>query len=277
MSGYLQRMAASAARPSRAVHPLVGGVFAKEQRNALRPEPGVAELLVERPEETLSAAHALPSAEPRQQPMAVEQAEATWQQDASTHAGEQSARAPGEPQAQPSTQARPPIQKPEAPITPRVAFEPLVAGWRQSASPAQGVEESAVKSSAARRVYLEGGEVSAESAQAGEQSSGLQMVLSAPSMRAAEVSAREEAAANREVRLQPVAAMLPAAVARRETTQQQRPQSDAASRGSEEIQIHIGRIEVIAIPQQAQRAAPAKTQRGESLEAYLKRHERRSR
>jgi len=125
---------------------------------------------------------------------------------------------------------------------------------------------------------LDGGEVSAEFAQSGEQSSGLQMVLSAPSVMAAEVSAREEVASNREVRLQPVAAMLPAAaVARREAAQQQRPQSGAASRGSEEIQIHIGRIEVIAIPQQAQRAAPAKTQRGESLEAYLKRHERRSR
>lgn len=48
-------------------------------------------------------------------------------------------------------------------------------------------------------------------------------------------------------------------------------------RGSEDIQIHIGRIEVIAAPPPLQRTAPAATRKSESLEDYLRRRDRRAR
>ena len=47
------------------------------------------------------------------------------------------------------------------------------------------------------------------------------------------------------------------------------------SRGSEEIQIHIGRVEVIAVPPTPPRPLPQR--RTESLDEYLRRHDRRSR
>ena len=50
------------------------------------------------------------------------------------------------------------------------------------------------------------------------------------------------------------------------------------SRTSNEVQIHIGRIEVIAVPPPApQRAAAATERRGESLDDYLRRKDRRAR
>lgn len=51
----------------------------------------------------------------------------------------------------------------------------------------------------------------------------------------------------------------------------------ARQRGSEDIQIHIGRVEVIAVPPPVQRAAPAATRKAESLEEYLRRRDRRAR
>jgi hypothetical protein len=268
MSGYLQRLAASAAWPSRAVHPLVGGIFAKEQRHEPRPEPGVAEpgvpesgvveLLVDRHDEALPASHARPAAETREQPKPGARADARPQVTPLPAEG-QKASSSGGTQTQP---AQPPIPGPIASIAPRGEFVPLVAGWRQSTTPAQAMEEGAIeKKIAARPERVEGGEASAPAPPSAEQSAGLQPVPSAPGVRIAEVPARQEAAASREAVLKPVAATLPA----------------MGARASEEIQIHIGRIEVIAVPPQAQRAAPARTQRGESLEAYLKRHEGRSR
>jgi hypothetical protein len=50
----------------------------------------------------------------------------------------------------------------------------------------------------------------------------------------------------------------------------------AAQNGGDEIQIHIGRIEVIAAQQIAPRPAPGPTRRGPTLEDYLKRHDRRA-
>jgi hypothetical protein len=49
----------------------------------------------------------------------------------------------------------------------------------------------------------------------------------------------------------------------------------AVSRDSEEIQIHIGRIEVIAVSAAAPRPSPQR--RIESLDDYLRRHDRRPR
>jgi hypothetical protein len=50
-----------------------------------------------------------------------------------------------------------------------------------------------------------------------------------------------------------------------------------SERGSEDIQIHIGRIEVIAVPPPVQRSAPATARKTESLQEYLGRRDRRSR
>jgi hypothetical protein len=48
-------------------------------------------------------------------------------------------------------------------------------------------------------------------------------------------------------------------------------------RGREDIQIHIGRVEVIAVPPPAQRTAPAAARNTESLADYLRRRDRRVR
>jgi hypothetical protein len=57
-----------------------------------------------------------------------------------------------------------------------------------------------------------------------------------------------------------------------------REQQRDGRRGSKEIQIHIGRIEVIAVPAPQQRAAaPASGRRPESLDEYLQRRDRRAR
>jgi hypothetical protein len=46
---------------------------------------------------------------------------------------------------------------------------------------------------------------------------------------------------------------------------------------AEEIQIHIGRIEVIAVPPPATRSAAAPARKGQSLDEYLSRSNGRSR
>lgn len=63
---------------------------------------------------------------------------------------------------------------------------------------------------------------------------------------------------------------------RTRTTKQDLPRpSETASREPDEIQIHIGRIEVVAVPQQQAARAPAKSGRKSvSLDEYLKRGRR---
>jgi hypothetical protein len=55
------------------------------------------------------------------------------------------------------------------------------------------------------------------------------------------------------------------------------PSGAQQGRGSEEIQIHIGRVEVIAVPPPAQRTVPAAARKTESLGEYLRRRDRRVR
>jgi hypothetical protein len=137
-------------------------------------------------------------------------------------------------------------------------------------------------------VHGEREEAAPGAAQQPDQSAVTEAVWPTPGVRQAEVSGRDAAsahqleeyqtaAADRQVYLQPAAPFARASGAGRVSASPQPGQRDEASRGAQDIEIHIGRIEVIAVAQQPQRAAPARTQRGETLEAYLKRHDRRSR
>jgi hypothetical protein len=61
----------------------------------------------------------------------------------------------------------------------------------------------------------------------------------------------------------------------RKTGQELPKRSEVATREPDEIQIHIGRIEVVAVPQQQAARAPAKsTRKSVSLDEYLKRGRR---
>jgi hypothetical protein len=79
----------------------------------------------------------------------------------------------------------------------------------------------------------------------------------------------------------PSAQILQAAAARKEASTQALAQRSAQQARApiqpEDIQIHIGRIEVIATPQPAPRPAPAPARRGQSLDDYLRSSSGRSR
>jgi hypothetical protein len=57
----------------------------------------------------------------------------------------------------------------------------------------------------------------------------------------------------------------------------EQPSGAPQVRGREDIQIHIGRVEVIAVPPAAPRTAPAAARKTESLADYLRRRDRRVR
>jgi len=299
MSGYLERMAASAARPASGVHPLLAGRFAQQPRPALSPEPGEVEMLVETAREPLREAPAMPVLGPLRPAKATERVESV------RGAAQEQAEMRREEGETVGSQWRPPAEAAmetasHAFSSPRVVREPLVAGWREVAMPARSVparEMSREMRIESRRAREEGDEAPAAAAQRGDPSAGFQgsPLQGSPFVQSAgqaEGAQRQKAAAQRNaaepvaaspvasfpaVERQPPAATLATVPARREGAPPPRTPGDEAQRGGEEIQIHIGRIEVIAVPQSLQRAAPGKTQRGETLEAYLRRLDRRAR
>jgi hypothetical protein len=259
MSGYLQRMATSVARPSRAVHAVVPGIFAKESSRETGAETGEVETLVETRSES---SRTVSSAAQRQRPVEVVEEQLS------------SARREEEPMR--SRQAR---GKDEGPS---IARELLVAGWKEPLMPERKAQAAVEMSSEVDRASEERGEVSDEVVKAREQSADVDARAIVPRVKRVEDGAEENVALS--VRME--RALSPVVIrgddGRREVEAQrgaerQGAQRDEAKRGGEDIQIHIGRIEVIAVAQPLQRAAPAKVQRGETLEAYLTRHERRSR
>jgi hypothetical protein len=260
MSGYLQRMATSVARPSRAVHAVVPGIFAKESSRETGAETGEVETLVETRSES---SRTVSSAAQRQRPVEVVEEQLS------------SVRREEEPMR--SRQARSKDEGP--PISPR---ELLVAGWKEPVMPERKAQAAMEMSSEGDRASEERGEVSDEVVKAREQSADVDARAIVPRVKRVEDGAEENVALS--VRME--RALSPVVIrgddGRREVEAQrgaerQGAQRDEAKRGGEDIQIHIGRIEVIAVAQPLQRAAPAKVQRGETLEAYLTRHERRSR
>jgi len=274
MSGYLQRIAASAARPARAVFPLVGGLFASAPLagSDRQSDPGPVEIetQVEAPRDPSPGA--MPAAQP--QLKAADRIE-----PAQTRAFPLRAEA----EQAPAPPTHSPLESPHATIAPR---EPLVAGWREITEPRRSAPAAAEElESDSRSERADRNETARTVAQQADESAGIHAVWPTPSVRQAEVTVRETAgerqglehlpAAPRESDRQPPTPMVRAAG--RVEAPRQPAQRDEADRGVQDIEIHIGRIEVIAVPQQPQRTAPARTQHGETLDAYLKRHDRRSR
>ena len=77
-------------------------------------------------------------------------------------------------------------------------------------------------------------------------------------------------------RSEPIEAGTPAYYGGAKMSQQKAPQwsAPAAKNGSDEIQIHIGRIEVTAVPPPAATTKPKHVAKGPSLQEYLKRRDR---
>ena len=255
MSGYLKRMAASAARPAGAIHPVVSGLFAMESRPEPGAKPGEVEMLVEsarsvgRP--VGSQAQELHPAEAARERRLIARSEAE-------SAG--SGRMSSETEASRQSEA----------ISSR---EPLVPGWKPAARPERGEKAAMEVSSDVHRLPGERGDEAGEVAGSEEQSADRASTMLVP----IETRVEEGVALPREVEYARAPARVEVVDGRREAAGQRAAKSGEAQRGGEDIQIHIGRIEVIAVAQAAQRPAPARTQHGETLEAYLKRHDRRSR
>jgi hypothetical protein len=252
MSGYLKRMAASVARPAGAIHPVVAGLFAMEPKPEPGAKPGEVEMLVEG---ARSVKRPVGSQAQESHPAEAARERRIFARNDAELAG-------------------PRRMASETDATKRGAdlssHEPLVPGWKSSAMPERREPTAMEVSSDAHRVR---GERDDEAAGSEEQSADRAGKMLVP----IETRVEEGAALPREVEYARTPARAEVADGRRETVGQRGAKSGEAQHGGEDIQIHIGRIEVIAVPQSAQRPAPARVQHGETLEAYLKRHDRRSR
>jgi hypothetical protein len=270
MTGYLQRIAASTVRPPRAVHPLVGTMFAKQSS----PDFGDPETSTE----VLLPPHGMQARGPEHSPSANADLVASQQQatDRVQHEREQlsSTRAGQTARSTWPLRTEAPANAPDAAIY----HEPLVPGWRQDVTPrGSGLESTTGANSASLRFQREGDQISGPQAGPAEQAPAHQSIAFAPRSEPADDVPKQAAGPDPAAERTSSAVLVRGVEARREAVSKLSQQREAAPRGGDDIQIHIGRIEVIAVPQQQQRAAPAKAPRGETLEAYLKRHERRSR
>jgi hypothetical protein len=244
MSGYLKRMAASVAHPAGAVHPLVTNVFAKGVRPEAGPETGEVEMLTES-QRPLGRSVGLQAQVLRERALfsnsdadASDSRRMDSEADASRQDGAISSR------------------------------EQLVPGWKQAAM--EGRSE-------VHRVREDRRQFSSDAPGSVERGAEVEARKFVPIVKRVDEATREDATTSVAAEYSQVTARAGGTDVRRETAAQRHAKSNEAQRGGDEIQIHIGRIEVIAVPQQAQRPAPARTQHGETLEAYLKRHDRRSR
>jgi len=226
MSGYLQRMVAGAARPVRTVHPLVGGVFVKEQRQGIVEESAV-----------VSA-----QSEPR--------------------------RIDGDVEARREVRE---TQKPERLVVQSAVDRALREKMPPEMRDRGREDDSAIVASVQESDVREPVEVE-EKIQALRVHTLLMPEVadhdSEERVAGTVLEASEHRAAAEVVR---TARMTTERVAAERATRTE------IERGSEDIQIHIGRIEVIAAPPPLQRAAPAVTRKPESLEDYLMRRDRRAR
>jgi hypothetical protein len=244
MSGYLQRLAGSVMRPMETVHPLVGSVFSPETR--MGPEPLPAN----------ENATTLSTPETRIEPEPLPAKANTASLD------------PLE-----SPERRPSLQKPHP-----VKSQPAPSLSRsEAARPPQRIENltSIVDKAASVQphppVIQEQVSKTAEAGRAG---------------RAATVKKTEEpreraytpliqagaVGSGRRAALEPPSS--PVALGGR--TKQRADTAHRAEREPDEIQIHIGRIEVSAVPQ-APAAAPSKVSRkAVGLDEYLRRRDRRT-
>jgi hypothetical protein len=258
MRGYLQRLAASVSRPERRVRPLVGSIFAGE----LREESLVEE--VQRPFAEQSTERAAQEPVARVTPQAVRgPSEAIAKKP--SHA-----LIPAPQQVQSSPQPDTPEPPEFALLLPRPAA--------QAESPVLRVQEKPLERPAGP--YLRPAEITAKQEPErpkvlSETPPGFQPLVLRPLIveeaRAEATEARPQPAGTREPTRKTAIHM-----ARQEPEERPAAAKEGERGASEDIQIHIGRIEVIAAAPQAPRAAASATTRSTSLEDYLKRRNGRA-
>jgi hypothetical protein len=233
MKGYLQRMVAGVARKESAVHPLVGGIFLKDQQQGMTEE---------------SAFVSAPQEPRRIQADALRREEARHME-----ASEREVARPVQPMVDRSIEGGVQREKGQGPP---MRLQPDHVETAAAAEEHRGDDTVAPERDASLPLRLHtllvredvDGEMDGE----GDE-------------QFAEASRRADAAADRVVRQ---------AVDRVAAQRDVRQEMQSAS---EDIQIHIGRIEVIAVPPAVQRPGTMAARKAESLEEYLRRHDRRAR
>jgi hypothetical protein len=229
MSGYLQRLAASALRPAEAVHPVLGSVFSPQEGSTDHPS------FPQEEDTALSVEGVTTPLVSLTQPSVETQQTSSRPSNApdSDIAGIRSS----------SFQTVEP--RPKSRAETRDSFEPLLPHLRNEASSPQTSPTQESLLAEPPKPLLEPAHPALVPAGPGLSSptiAGAQALANSSSFRRHERSA----AANRAGKSQP-----------------------------DEIQIHIGRIEVTAVPQTSQRTASKPARKGITLEEYLKGRDRR--
>jgi hypothetical protein len=258
MSGYLQRLASSAARTERRVQPLVGGLFARQ------PEQAIEEATTTIIPQPASPASEHPLADSARTTLPRISSDESRMEETvlrSTHV-EPLAPMPEEPRRKPlpalveqdssfSSQRKERVERTESPAhrTERPAVPDLLVALSKF------IERPAdpQRSTADKIQTLAGETAQTESAKAGD------------------AQAHEPIQTER---LRPASAGSMRTIAQPPAGQSRTP--SPMREGSDDIQIHIGRIEVIAVQPPAPHPAAVPTRRGPTLEEYLRR-DRRSR
>ena len=240
MSGYLQRLATSAMRPKRRVQPLVGGLYTRQPEEAMEE---VATTIVSRAASP-DIRH-LPSPIVREARPRISPSESGVEETAGRSAAVEPLAAPM------------PEEPRHSPL--------LVSAAEDFVFASQGEERSGRTESPARRME--------QPAEANVLIAAQPFVEHRTDSQAGIASRNEADRELRNTRLRHPSAGPVRTFARPPVAQPQTP--SPVRSGGDDIQIHIGRVEVIAVPQQAAHPAPAR--RGPSLEEYLQGRDRRSR
>ena len=243
MTGYLQRIAATAASPQPALHPLVGSIFRQTSRDAGADTPPQIEEFAGSEEFGQSATRTDGSEFPADRPRRGEPA-------AEDGLDETPAA------ARPIEDQRFQPLMPPSPVTARFpviadqsAGREAAASERASADAAQQQPPATNFPASARAGRAAGGDPDQAGAAAEAEPPPVPRVRAVPAGEARQ--ARDS---------------VPAAFAAR---------PPAAEREANDIQIHIGRVEVVAVPQAAPSRATAPARKAISLDDYLKRRDGR--
>jgi hypothetical protein len=257
MSGYLHRMAARALRPQPSVHPFVESIFSVPRRED--PVEPLVQRVIPQPTAEQSSDAPQTSASPVGPPVA-QRTTTSPREDRPPFqpllpqqvisAGLPPMRAAVNPK--PSQAARPTAEatrKDHPETSPEVAFRfEHIVSERRSASEARVVPEG----------------IGAQEMRAAPEAAIVSQAHIVP-----DDPARTALAPVVKRRLSPRSAGL-------WPKQELAPASRTPQPPADDIQIHIGRIEVVALPQPAPRPAPAPTRKGMNLDEYLSRRNGRS-
>jgi hypothetical protein len=228
MSGYLQRLAASAVRPAEAVHPVLGSVFTPQEGSTDHP-PFPQE------EDTIVSAAGVPA------PLVSQTQPPVGTQQASSHPS----NAPDSDTASIRSSSFQTLEpKPTSRAENRDSFQPLLPHLRSEASPppTKPAQESLL-AEPPKPLFQPAYKTLVPTGSGLSTIAGAQTSANSSSFRGNETSA----------------------------TTSRSPKSEP-----DEIQIHIGRIEVTAVPQTPPRTSSKPQRKGISLDEYLKGRDRRA-